>query len=336
MQIRQIVFTAPNQSELQVTDAHLAPGPGEVALELAYTLVSPGTELACLAGTEEWARMPFLPGYAGVGLVSAVGAGVTHLQQGDLAFSYTRHASHALSRWVALPVPAGLDLRQAIFARMAAVAMTALRVSDAELGDWVAIYGLGLVGNLATQLFTLAGCEVIGIDLSPRRCELARACGVAHAIDPAEVDPVAYVQEITHGRMCGTVVEAIGLSSLAVEAAKLASKLGEVILLGSPRAPHETDVTPLLRDIHLWQSGCVTYKGAHEWRFPTLRDPNGWVKHSIERNCEIILGLIASGKLHVAPLLSHVVSPAACQEAYLGLRDRKDEYLGVLFDWSQI
>jgi threonine dehydrogenase-like Zn-dependent dehydrogenase len=336
MQTRQIVFTAPNQSELQIVDALLAPGPGEVALELAYTLISPGTELACLAGTEQWARMPFVPGYAGVGTVSAVGAGVTNLREGDVAFSYTRHASHALSRTVALPVPAGLDLRQAIFARMAAVAMTALRVSDAELGDHAAIYGLGLVGNLAAQLFTLAGCEVIGIDLSPHRCELARACGVAHAIDPTAVDPVAYVKEITHGRMCGTVVEAIGLSPLAVEAAKLAGNLGEVILLGSPRAPFETDVTPLLRDIHLWDSGCVTYKGAHEWRLPTRHDPSGRVKHSIERNCEIILGLIASGKLHVATLLSHVISPVACQEAYLGLRDRKDVYLGVLFDWSQV
>ena len=334
MQLKQIVFTAPYQSELQVIDAQLAPGAGEVALELAYTLISPGTELACLAGTEDWARMPFLPGYAGVGTVSAVGAGVTHLREGDIAFSYTHHASHALSRTVALPVPPGLELQHAIFTRMAAVAMTALRVSDAELGDQVAIYGLGLVGNLAAQLFALAGCEVIGIDLSPHRCELARACGVAHVVDPAQVDPVAYVKEITHGRMCGTVVEAIGLSPLAVAAAKLTSKLGEVILLGSPRAPFEADVTPLLRDIHLWDSGCVTYKGAHEWRIPTRHDPTGRVKHSIERNCAIILGLIASGKLQVAPLLSHVVSPAACQEAYLGLRDRKDEYLGVLFDWS--
>jgi UDP-N-acetyl-D-mannosaminuronate dehydrogenase len=54
-----------------------------------------------------------------------------------------------------------------------------LLVSDAELGDWVAVYGLGLVGNLCAQLFALAGCRVIGIDLFQERIDAldgTRAC----------------------------------------------------------------------------------------------------------------------------------------------------------------
>ena len=48
---------------------------------------------------------------------------------------------------------------------------------------------------------------------------------------------------------------------------------------------------------------------------------------------EIILGLIAAGKLRVDELTTHVLSPTDCALAYTGLRERKDEYMGVLFDW---
>ena len=335
MKATHIVFTAPWQAELQPFDFDEAAQPNDVVIEITHSLVSPGTELAILAGTEAWAKLPFVPGYAGCGKVLAVGEAVEGIATGDRVFSYSKHASVGRGRAVVLPLPEGLDAARACFARMAAVSITALRASQAELGDYVAVFGLGLVGNLAAQLFSLAGCEVIGIDLSPRRCELARACGVAHVVNPKDVAPKEAVAAITGGEMCQTVVEATGLSPVGMQASELAGKLGEVILLGSPRASYEADVTPFLQRIHLWNAGCITYKGAHEWRYPRLRDPEGHAKHSIERNVEILLRLIADGRLVIGPLLTHVLSPSQCQEAYMGLRDDKESYLGVVFDWMQ-
>jgi threonine dehydrogenase-like Zn-dependent dehydrogenase len=136
--------------------------------------------------------------------------------------------------------------------------------------------------------------------------------------------------------MCEVVVEATGAPAVAEKAAQFAAKLGEVVLVGSPRGQHMGDITTLLNCIHLWGNGCVTFKGAHEWRYPVDRDPNGHAKHSIMRNVEILLGLIAEGRLHVKELLTHVLPPTECAKAYEGLRDKKDEYLGVLFDWTGV
>lgn len=334
MHARKVVFTAPNQVELQGFDFDVAAlAPHEVAIKSHYTLISPGTELACLSGIEGWARLPFTPGYAGCGEIIAIGADVRGFGPGDLVFSYTSHASHVKAGVLVARVPEGLDPRLAVFARMAAVSITALRVSEAELGDRVAVWGLGLVGNLAAQLFTLAGCDVIGIDLSPRRRELAKHCGIRHVLDGA-ADVVAAVRDLTGGEMCSTVVEATGAPAVAARAADVAAKLGEVILVGSPRGEHTGDITALLNHIHLWQNGCVTFKGAHEWRYPTPRDPAGYTKHSLERNVDILLALIAEGRLQVKPLLTHVLPPSECGAAYAGLRDRKDEYVGVVFDWT--
>jgi len=334
MQAKQIVFPRPNEVELQSFEFDLAATkPTDVVIRTHYSLISPGTELACLSGRESWAKLPFVPGYAGCGEVLAVGSEAKGIRAGDMVFSYTKHASIVRGSTLVAPLPPGLDERKACFARMAAVSITALRVSAAELGDWVAVFGLGLVGNLCAQLFTLAGCQVIGIDTSPARRAVALRCGVAHVLDPANQDTQAAVGELTKGAMCGTVVEATGIPEVASKAAEAAGKLGEVILLGSPRGEYTGDITALLNQVHLWGNGCVTFKGAHEWRFPTRRDAQGQTKHSIERNVEILLSLIAEGKLRVDELVTHVLLPTEAATAYRGLRDLREEYLGVLFDW---
>src|SRR5439155_13462024 len=66
-------------------------------------------------------------------------------------------------------VPEQLDPRRAVLARMGQVAFTAVRLGNAELGDTVAVQGLGLVGNLAAQLLKLSGCNVIGLRSEERR-----------------------------------------------------------------------------------------------------------------------------------------------------------------------
>jgi len=336
MQARQIVFSEPDKVELQFFDYDLGNlAPEDVVIRISHSLISPGTELACLRGTESWARHPFLPGYAGCGEVLAVGSAVKDVAVGERVFSYTKHASVTQARVLVAPVPEGLDSLRACFARMAAVSITAPRLSDAELGDHVAVIGLGLVGNLCAQLFGMAGCEVIGIDLSAARCETARRCGLRHVVHGGVDEAKAYIADLTGGKMCEAVVEAIGAPAVVARAAELAGKLGEVILLGSPRGEYIGNITEVLNQVHLWGNGCITFKGAHEWRYPTRRDRNGQIKHSLERNVEILMRLIAEGRLHVDELITHVLPPEQCVQAYMGLRDRKDEYMGVLFDWTR-
>jgi hypothetical protein len=96
----------------------------------------------------------------------------------------------------------------------------------------------------------------------------------------------------------------------------------------------------VLNYVHLWGNGCLTFKGAHEWRFPVrpsaARASDPVAKHSLERNSRIVLGLMQQERLKYRPLRTHLLSPERAQEAYSGLRDQKDEYLGVVFDWTQV
>ncbi|MFJ2044930.1 zinc-binding alcohol dehydrogenase [Paenibacillus marchantiae] len=335
MKNRKIMFARPLQVETVEEDFILpALGEKEVLVKLIYSLISPGTELAMLSGKEEWAKLPVCPGYASVSEVIEVGEGVHHVQPGDAVFHYGQHAEYQVVSidHVFIKVPEHLDLKWVPFTRMATVAFTSVRVSNIELGDVVGVTGLGLVGNLAAQLARLQGATVIGVDLSPERIRTAQTCGVDYTLHGGEDKVKEKIHAITSGAGVSTHIEATGVPSVGVQSLEWIGKLGEIIFLGSPRGEYNTDVTDILNYCHLYGRGCITFKGAHEWRFPV--EPNEFVKHSLVRNSNIVFELMLKNKLHIEPLISHVMKPDQAQEAYEGLRLNKDQYNGVLFDWS--
>ena len=309
-------------------------GSDEVLIESLYSVVSAGTELACLSGREFWFQFPRVPGYASVGTIVAVGDRVEKFGVGDVVLNYGGHqkVNRKSETEFLLKVPDGMDLRLVPFTRMATVAFTAIRVSDIELGDDVAVAGLGLVGNFAAQLAGLQGGRVTGVDLVDSRIELARSCGVELAVNPSREDATARFQELTGGAGVHSLIDATGNSKAIISSLPWIGKLGELILLGTPRGEVQGDVTDMLNYVHLWPRGCITLKGAHEWRYPVLHDP--FVKHSLERNTRVVWRLQQEGKLAMDKLITHVVRPEDAGIVYKGLRTENDKYIGVVFDWT--
>ncbi|MFX0016130.1 MAG: zinc-binding alcohol dehydrogenase [Promethearchaeota archaeon] len=334
MKAQQIIISSPGVVKLEEFEFNFRNlGNNDIAIETEFSIISAGTELAILEGIESWASLPFVPGYGSVGEVIAIGKSIRHFKSGDRVFTFGKHASHGLTSVLTLPVPDTLSSLDAVVSRIAAVSITANRVSQAELGDYISVFGLGLVGNLSAQFFTLCGCEVIGIDISKSRLDLAKMCGIKHVINPLEVNINDRIFAITNGEKCRSVIEATGIPSVAEQAINCAGELGELILLGSPRGEYQSNLTEFLNRSHLISHGCITIKGALEWRFPINR--NSVSKHSIERNLEIIFQLLEDKKLNVSSLITHKLSPSKCKEAYEGLKNNKDEYIGVIFDWKK-
>ncbi len=341
MQNLSVLFTAPDRVEIKPIDDDIGKlRAHEALLRTRYSVVSAATELACLSGSQRWFPFPSTPGYAAVGEVLEVGAAITSVSPGDIVHYWGGHKQYSVidttrPNAICLKTPADLPQELAPFTRMAIIAMTSLRISNIELGDWVGVLGLGVVGNLAAQLAGLQGGRVIGLDLSAGRVERARACGLPHPIQGDPEAMVEAVREITGGEGVSTLIEATGLPSALPPALPLVGPYGEVILLGTPRGVYETDLTGSLLDyIHLHGHGNITFKGAHEWRYPVARD--AYVKHSMERNSEIAMELIRTGALKIGPLHTHTLSPLEAERAYEGLKSAKDEYVGVVFDWTAV
>ena len=337
----RVTFTAPLQAVLEPFGRDEELGNGQVLVKTVYSIISAGTEGSHYSGLEaehpalgsRQFAYPMQTGYGNYGEIAALGENCGDLRVGDRVLSFSNHASHVKvdARRFCLKSPPELDGSKAVFTRMAGVAITALRSASVSPGDKVLVIGLGLVGNFAAQLFRLAGADVMAVDVSDFRIHAAERCGIANAINPAATQIEPAVMDWTGGRGADISVEAIGKCELVGEAVQMTRRKGEVILLGSPRARVTMDVTPMLSRIHLLGIRMI---GALEWLYSISdTDDSG---HSITRNYQQILGWIASGDLKTDPLLTHLLSPNACQDAYLGLHERKDTYLGVVFDWSQL
>ena len=306
---------------------------GQVLLKKLYTIVSTGTELACLSGGESWFALPGDPGYACVGEIMGIGEGVEGFANGDRIFCYGTHSLYEMVpvEGIFMKVPREIDSKWVPFTRMASIAATAVRASCIEWGDFVAVTGQGLVGNMAVQLAKLQGAKTIAIDVADNRLALSRKCGADLVINSARQNAAEEIKKFTGGEMAGTLIEATGVPEVAAQAIEWVGQNGEMIFLGSPRGKYDTNLTAFLNHTHLAAFN-VTLKGAHEWRYPVTRTP--FVKHSLERNSGLILDLIHDGKLTLVDLLSEVAKPGDCQAVYIGLRDNKDKHMGVLFDWQ--
>lgn len=337
---RRIVFTAPNEARLErfTPDAQDV-ADDEVLLETRWSLVSTGTELANFTGLSPnvwipgaWGAYPHVPGYTAVGRVLAVGSAVRaygregeRVVPGSTVFAFTPHASVAkarVSHRLAFPLETGDDLQAILLGRMAMVAMSAIRaLNRPAVGRQAAVIGLGLVGLFAAQLCRLAGADVRAYDLAPRRVELARRHGIEAAVGLPADDEMRDSADI--------VVEAIGNPRLVPRAVTMARKLGEVILLGTPRGPGD-DAGPMLSDVHF--KG-VSVLGAFEWLPPFRASEAGWGP-SLEETVTTVLRWIREGRLRTDGMISDVVAPERCQEVYRSLAADPNAHLGVVFDWQ--
>jgi 2-desacetyl-2-hydroxyethyl bacteriochlorophyllide A dehydrogenase len=306
--------------------------PGKVLLKKQYSIVSTGTELACLSGIESWFRFPSVPGYSCVGEIVKIGEDVEGYGVGDRIFCYGSHSLYELISvdGLFLKAPAEIDSKWVPFVRMATVAATAIRASDIEWGDYVVVTGQGLVGNMAMQLAKLPGAFTIAVDMEERRLEYSVKCGADLTIDTSKRDAADEIKEFTRGEMAGTLIEATGSPAMAAQAIEWVGKNGEMILLGTPRGEYGSDLTRFIGRTHL-ASHNVTLKGAHEWRYPIRRDP--FAKHSLERNSIIVMDLMQKGRLLFQDLLTEAAKPDDCARVYSELRGNKGGYMGVLFDW---
>jgi 2-desacetyl-2-hydroxyethyl bacteriochlorophyllide A dehydrogenase len=349
METRQIVFTESNRAELLTI-----PGPDQlearhIRVKTRYSLVSPGTELAWYSGMQKEVAgdrftYPIYPGYCQSGEVVEVSEDVTEYVPGDLIVSGGPHASQlvvSLEESEALPhsdltkpiqkAPEALDARLAPFAKIGEIAMTAVRIAEYSLGDRVLVLGLGMVGNLAAQLLQLAGANVLAVDISAFRIQQARACGVRNVFNSRESDLQQTVKEWSEGLGADVCVESVGNSELVLESIGLTRRLGEVILLGTPRRKVELNPSP-----YLWQAHMkgVRLKGALRCLFYPLY-PRPYSRYSVSEDLRKILELMERSELQIEPLHTDTFKPQSCQRAYRHIQTAKDRSLGVLFEWSE-
>ncbi len=133
------------------------------------------------------------------------------------------------------PVPEGLPLDVAAFAEPLAVGMHAVEQASVVAGDKVVVFGCGSIGLAAVATLLDRGVsDVIAVDLSRRRRELALELGVRAALDPASEKIWKRLSELH-----GTVPSMFGPMPAAnayIEASGASPLIGQIIDHAAPHA----------------------------------------------------------------------------------------------------
>lgn len=321
--------------------------PDELLVRTSYSMISPGTELAGFYALSprvyqkgSWNAYPWRPGYGLCGEILALGRDVTDFEVGDRIFCFGKHASlqkyqldlrgnkHVSAAIKAIPE---LDDKTIAASHMGLVAITAPQISGVELNDTVVIFGLGIVGNLAAQLYQLMGARVIGLDTVESRCEKARQVGIEEVICAEPAQQVEAVLALTKGGEGAHItVDAVGHSAVVQTCVQCTRSNGKIVLLGSPRVAVEGNLTDIFRPVHL---KCMQILGAFEWRLPAYLGTG--IPNSMTSNLALLWELIEKKKLQMMDLISHTIQPDEMQDAYHGLMEQKERYFGVLVDWTK-
>ena len=348
MKNRFVLFTGVKQIEFREMELPETLPQGAVLVKSEYTFISAGTELSNLTGKEKqvfvpgaWCAYPWCPGYAQVGRVVAMGADVEGgTKVGDRVFTFGPHAAYSVRTrndfWIR--VPEALDSVTAVATRMAAVAASGLVafVPAWHSPGWVAVLGLGAVGNLSAQCYRAVGARVIGVDPVASRRALAKACGIEHVL-PGGDTLLKDLEAMTGGERPRVVVEATGIPKVAVDAVSLVREHGDVVLVGTPRGDFEASAVAVLSQIHCRN---LRVHGALEWSLPR-KQPEGFTNPSavpvnnVHDKVKMLFDWVLDGRLKVKPLVSHVVKAQDIAQGYMGLLEKPEVYTGVAVEWGE-
>ncbi len=282
-------------------------------------------------------------GYSVSGIVEQVGRGLDEFRVGDrVACAGEGIACHAecifVPRNLCVRVPDEVELRDAAFATVGAIALHGVRQARVQIGDSVLVIGLGLVGLLAVQILKAAGCQVYGIDMDAKKVSLATSLGADQSWTRDTPGLEENLRLATGGR--GPDVVYVAASTESADPMDFAGRVvrdrGRVVVVGMVKV--EAD----WRSYYQKELSVVMSRsygpGRYDRNFESkgLDYPVGYVPWTQRRNLAEFLRLIAIRAVQPGRLEPAVFPIHEAASAYEELHDAPHKHsTGILFEYPE-
>lgn len=319
---------------IEETDRPLAPR--EVRLRTLFSGISAGTELTAYRGSNPYLHKRWEPtqrlfvadertapayplpgwGYEECGEVVELGADAAGVALGQRVYGTWGHKTHAivdLDYAKSRILPEHADPKLGIFSQIGAISLNAILDAQINLGETIAVFGLGVVGQLVAQLARLSGARVIGVELLESRRELARSLGTPTVVDGHGAAET--IKELTAGRGADICIEASGATSALHEAIRACAYSAKVVAMGFYQGEGR---------------GLFLGEEFHHNRINIVGSQISGVSPGLKyrwdtaRLVSTFMGLVADGRLDLAPLITHV-APFNAAAGLFDLLDRHPE-----------
>ncbi len=283
---------------------------------------------------------PMALGYSSAGTIISLGDGMEGFKVGQRVAcaggGYAVHAEYnVVPRNLLTALPDSVEFESAAFTTLGAIALHGFRLAEPQIGETVAVIGMGLLGLLASQIAAASGCRVFGIDTNPERVALGSSLGLSACLREQAVDSA---QAFTAN--CGFDVVLICADTSSNDPVELAAVIARdrarVVATGAVGLsfPRKIYYEKELSFVNSRSYGPGRYDPSYE---ENGRDyPIGYVRWTEGRNFQAVVDLMASGRLKVAPLISHRYPIEKAAEAYEVITGKsKEPFLGILLTYGE-
>ena len=284
---------------------------------------------------------PLTLGYSSAGTVIETGKGVTNFKPGNrVVCAGGGHAVHAeftlVPKNLAALLHDSVDFESGAFATLGAIALNGIRLANPQIGEKVAIIGLGLMGLITSQLVQACGCDVFGFDINPSRVKFAKKSSITSALNK---NASKQYQSLTRGQGFDHVIicadtpsdDTVELAGLIARDRAHVISIGVVGLNLPRKLYYEKEL-----EFHVSRSsGPGRYDPNYEEKNADY--PIGYVRWTEGRNLEAFVDLLDQKKIDVSKLITHRFSIEDATQAYdLITGKTQEDYLGVLLTYPNV
>ncbi|MBW2146152.1 MAG: galactitol-1-phosphate 5-dehydrogenase [Deltaproteobacteria bacterium] len=232
-----------------------------------------------------------------------LGVSTNEYRQNGAMAEYVSVPEHIL-----YPIPDSMLFEHAAMIEPLSVAVHAANLTPVLINESCAIIGTGVIGLLVVQAMKIKGCgKIFAIDIDEERLALAKKFGADETCNPRNEDVVQKILELTDGVGADTALEAVGIEKTMNTAIDIVKKGGRVTLVGN--LSPEIKVYPqriVTREL------IITGSMASRGEYPACID------------------LIASGRIHVEPLINKVAPLSEGAKWFAVLAEGRQKLLKVI------
>lgn len=293
--------------------------------------------------TEAMGRLdtPTPLGYSAAGVVIETGSEARGFAKDDrVACIGQGFASHA--EYIAIPVnlavklPDSVSTESAAFGMLGCIALHGIRCADLTFGSKVAVIGLGLLGQLTTQLLKAYGCEVFAYDLLSEKTALAEQGGAAFSETDAPIFKDKVAAQTQNVGVDAVIVTAATSSSEPVNfAVDLCRTKAKIVVVGV------ADIHPNRNALWLKEIELIVSKAAgpgsllDQYERQGIDYPIAVARWTENRNLAEFIRLLDKNLIDLSLLVTQKYAFEKAQEIYDAfLKNKLDNPIGVLFEYS--
>jgi L-iditol 2-dehydrogenase len=338
--MKQALLVEPQKVIFQDVDKP-RPGPGQVLVQVRRIGVC-GSDIHAYYGKHPYIRCPIVQGHEFAGRITEVGPDVRNLRAGDDVTARPqlvcgqcypcRHGNYhicnslkvigcqaegaaqeflAVDQDLVVKLPAGMDYDSGAMVEPVAVGAHAVGRLESVEGKKVLVLGAGPIGNLTAQAARGLGAAAVAIsDLGDFRLEVARACGLPHAVNPTKGNMASAVREAFGPDGADAILECVGVEETVGQAISLARKGTDIVIVGVFGEKPRVEIG-LVQDKELRLIGTLMYK-AEDYR--------------------TAIDLVQSGRVLLKPLMTRHFPFEQYPDAYRFIEKNRDRTMKVFID----